>query len=503
MPTGTGKTEVFCSIIREFRKRYESKRIIVLVHRNYLVDQIQTRLIKKFKMPVGVVKADEPFSIEWQVHICSKDTLLNRNYDLGYPSLIVIDEAHHSAADTYQKLIKRFKNDETKFLGVTATPMRMDGKLLSGIFQKLIVSDPISSFIRSGYLSKLKYYAIDRLDRSKMKVDSKSHDYLEEDAYQFMHNDRIMAEITTAYTRYANEKKAIVFCVNLKHAGEVKERFLALDILADTITTESTKKDREDVLKRFTYGEIRVLINVQIFTEGFDCPNIDCVILARPTKSLTLFLQMVGRVTRKASGKNYGLVLDNADNWKEHGLPTDEINWEEIFNLKPSEPDEWLQAPIRRRKLKKNHKPKESINFEMTELIGDNELYYQPENPPPDPPIPDPNLIDVSLFHRVYSGNPGKIIVDLSYCSLSDYVRQRKMVLTLSNFVASEMVANDIAISEYEMSLLYKGTRLEPSNMPAQYRILKFQPEDYHSVQSKLFLYLWQCLKTIDSSEKQ
>lgn len=507
MPTGTGKTEVFCQLIKEFLTKYTSRRIVVLVHRNELIEQIKERL-RKFGITAGKVQSIHPFDPDFQIHVCSIDTLVRRNYELYNPSLIVIDEAHHAIASTYRTLIDRYTGTDTHLLGVTATPVRLDGKALSDVFEQLIVSKPIRWFIQEGHLSKIRYYAIDRLSTSGLNVNKITNDYEDEDAYNLMNAEKVMAEICTAYQRYAEGKKTLIFCVNQKHSENLKKRFDDLGIISHIIDSNTPPKERVEILQHFRNNHISILINVNIFTEGFDCPDIEAVILARPTKSLTLFLQMIGRVTRVAENKAAGVVLDNADNFKEHGHPTSFINWNDYFDVQDI--NEWtpvdnILKPIKKKKRKT---PAESLQFEMVEIIdtdfepneeeiSDNSL---PENiiNISDNSILIPDLVYASIYYRLFKKDIYDLEIDFSYhYSLLDILDEKLKKKGILKF-CSELVM-DLSILEPDpgicvMKILLNGKQIEKEHCQ-RFNTISLPPENYEDIMNRVFCFVWNTIK--------
>lgn len=327
MPTGTGKTSVFCVLIKKWIKEYHpNKRVLVLVHRKELVDQIISRL-KSYGILAARIQAGHETELTKQVQVGLIQSLKNTKrlpYNL---SLIVIDEAHHTPSGSYRDILTHYEKSSPKILGVTATPSRSNGKGFSDLFDKLIVSDPIIEFISKGYLSPIKHLATSIPDLSSVRIDYRSNDFNEEDIEKIMRSEQIMAELIESYEKYAKNKKAIIFAVNKKHSIDIVNRFLEKGYSAKYLDSDTSKEEREQIVKDFKIGEYQILCNVNIFTEGFDCPDIEVVQLARPTKSLALYLQQVGRVMRPFPGKSFGIILDNASNWETHGLISSDFEW--------------------------------------------------------------------------------------------------------------------------------------------------------------------------------
>lgn len=331
MPTGTGKTTVFCEIIK--RNVVKKSRILVLVHTRELVSQIVERLLS-FGLPAGIILAGEKKlnDINSQVQVASIQTLTRREIN-DWPenvSLIVIDEAHHASANTYQLIINHYKDKilKPRILGVTATPFRTNNTGFKGTFEMLVQSLTIKQFIEEGWLAGFKHMATKCPELTHVKINKLTNDYDESELATIMSEKTIMSDIIESYKEYGNNKKSIVFAVNRAHSKLIVERFKNEDINADYIDSQTNKTERENKIQQFKDGKIQVLCNVQIFTEGFDCPDISVVQLARPTKSLVLYLQMVGRGLRKKKDNSQTIILDNAGLWKKHGLVTKNHKWD-------------------------------------------------------------------------------------------------------------------------------------------------------------------------------
>ncbi|MFC4232179.1 DEAD/DEAH box helicase [Parasediminibacterium paludis] len=337
MPTGTGKTHVFCEIIKRerdlfFTKGTEQRKklgILLLVHRKELLSQAQQRLIH-FKIPCGRIIGGEINNNEaCFVQIAMVQTLIRRATN-EWPknvSLIIVDEAHHVNAKSYRTIIQFYEKQNAKLLGVTATPIRLNGEGFRSSFQILVKSLTIKEFIKNGDLASYKHLATSSPDLRNVRIDKKTQDYDESELTSIMIDERIMADLIESYEKYGNNKKSLVFAVNIKHANEIESRFNAKNIKAKSISSKTNLAEREEIIKEFKNGEFNILINVQIFTEGFDCPEISIVQLARPTKSLALYMQMVGRAIRKKPDGSSALILDNAKLWETHGLVSQDREW--------------------------------------------------------------------------------------------------------------------------------------------------------------------------------
>lgn len=318
MPTGTGKTTVFSEIVR--RARWKEKKVLIVVHRKELVEQIVERL-SCFDVEAGIISGTIPPDATKEVQVATIQSLSKREYPVA--DIVIIDECHHVKACTYKKLWDIYP--KARFLGVTATPIRMSGEGFSDLFDTLINSGQLSYFVEHGYLVKVKHFVGVTPNLSSIKV--KMNDYAQDELGELMQDKELMADLVESYHKRAEGKKMIVFAVNIEHSEQIVEEYCREGIAAEHIDANTPKKEREQILKRFRKGETLVLSNVDIVSEGFDVPDCEAVQLARPTKSLALFLQQVGRCMRPSPGKEEGLVLDNAGLWLEHGFCQQDRIW--------------------------------------------------------------------------------------------------------------------------------------------------------------------------------
>lgn len=330
MPTGTGKTHVFCEIAKHFYKNHNG-RVLVLAHRNELISQIKERL-NKFGLLAGIIKCGYLTEEDRQIQIASVQTLFRRGkvLFLKHISLIIVDEAHHTPSNTYLEILKTYQKESTKLLGVTATPIRLDGKGFDKIFDSLVNSYSFKWFVSNSYLSSIKHFASDiiRLENISLVKNREGYEeYDENQTEKYYLNNGVMADIIESYINFGQNKKSVVFAVTIKHAEEISQRFNEAGYKASVISSLTNATERCNTVQKFKNGDIQILVNVDIFSEGFDCPDIEIVQIARPTKSLVKYLQMVGRVTRTFKGKDYALILDNACLWQDHGLVTNERVW--------------------------------------------------------------------------------------------------------------------------------------------------------------------------------
>jgi superfamily II DNA or RNA helicase len=302
LATGGGKTAVFTAIAQASKKR-----ILILAHRKELIDQITDRLgnYDTERITVGMVQ-----------------TIAKRGCEIE-PEFIIIDEAHHTAAGSWQKILEAYP--DAYVLGVTATPCRLDGHGLAPSFQTMIEGPSIRELISMGYLCNAVTYGSER-DYSMIKTSGS--DYSVSSMQEHLMKSKITGEAVNEWRKYANEKQTIVFCVSIKHAEFTAAMFSCVGHKAEVLTSRNTKEERGAIIMRFKNKETRLLVSVDIISEGFDVPSCEAVILMRPTKSLSLYLQQVGRALRTHEGKDKAIILDHAGNCFRHGLATQHRVWE-------------------------------------------------------------------------------------------------------------------------------------------------------------------------------
>lgn len=340
MPTGTGKTYLFTSIVNDllaaYKEAHKDIHILVVAHRMELLDQISVTL-SKFGIAHGFIQGAREQHLWKRVQVASILSLLTeKNY---YNTLIqrfdyiIVDEAHHSLADTYIKLFELFP--DAKKLGVTATPWRLNHESFLSLYQTLIVSPQISWFISNNLLADFDYVSIkpdsdiQRLvDRSEV---ADTGDFANVDLDNTFNNLRIRSKVYESYKRFANGRKGIIYAINKVHASKIAELYCSHGIHAVSIDCDTPKVERQELIAQFKSGMITVLVNVDIFTEGFDCPDVSFIQLARPTKSLALYLQQVGRGLRKVEDKKKTIIIDNVGLYNYFGLPDANRKWQYHF----------------------------------------------------------------------------------------------------------------------------------------------------------------------------
>lgn len=343
MPTGTGKTKLFVSIARDLfdwgAKQKIAVKILFLAHRIELIDQISDILGIKYNLAHALIVSQNREQSNFPLQIGSVQTLIRRldRWEEKDFDVIIIDEAHHVKADSYKKILRAFPR--AKVLGVTATPYRMSHESFHPEFDELITSYPVSQFIKEKWLCDYEYYSIRpesqiQMDINNISLFAMDGDYLDEAAADIMDKDEIRASIVSTYERYAKGKKGIVYTITKAHNSHVCEQFVRKGIIAVAIDDTTPKETRKQHINDFKRGKIQVICNVNIFSEGFDCPDMEFIQLARPTKSLSMFLQQVGRGLRPAKGKEKLIILDNVGLYNRFGFPSARRQWRRHFEGK-------------------------------------------------------------------------------------------------------------------------------------------------------------------------
>ena len=343
LPTGTGKTVIFARFPSFFRMK---KRMLVLAHRAELLNQARDKLLAANPdLKVEIEQAERSASEDCDVIVASVPTLGRRGsrrlagIDPDQFSIVVIDEAHHATAETYKRIVDYLglkKSDTQKLLvGFTATPKRSDGIGLDEIFDEISFSRSIPEMMQAGYLAPVAGYRVET-DVDLAGVKTSMGDFVVGDLSDAVNIESRNALVVKAFRELVPDRRTIVFGVDVAHARALAEAFLHYGVKAAPVTGETPPAERSQTLADFSSGEIQVVTNCMVLTEGYDEPGVDGIILARPTKSTLLYTQMIGRGTRLHPGKTDVTVVDVVDNSSKHRLVTlpSLFGLTENFNLK-------------------------------------------------------------------------------------------------------------------------------------------------------------------------
>ena len=407
MPTGTGKTYLLTAVIDSFVSNKPMEKVWIVAHRRELVSQID-ETVRKFHSysasnTSSLLSAVKAMSIQW----------LTKHYDEieEEPGMIVIDEAHHALAKTYKEMWERFP--KTKFLGLTATPCRLNGKGFTDLFDVLVQSWSVPEFISKGRLATYDFVSIKSDGVTQRLIDSLQKrgadgDYQNKEMDMLLNKKPSIERLYRSFEEYGKDRKGIVYAINISHANAIAEFYREHGIAAVAIDSKTPASERRMLIERFKSSSlsfskthpssltlkggstafpkplspqgtgdvtalrcseplrskdggpkrsapdcagwdrlantclrpadklapIQVLVNVDIFSEGFDCPDVEFVQLARPTLSLAKYLQMVGRGLRVAKGKKNCVIIDNVGLYRVFGLPSQVWNWNAMFEGK-------------------------------------------------------------------------------------------------------------------------------------------------------------------------
>ena len=402
MPTGTGKTVLLASVVESFLREHSNCNVWIVAHRRELVSQIRETIervfskthpssltIKEdfsnhpvnsskitpslFTLKEGSTSHPDPLTLRGEggnrPTRCSEplrskvggpskvspDCLsasafnvpikavsiqwLSKHYDEieEEPGMIVIDEAHHALAKTYKGMWDRFP--KAKFLGLTATPCRLNGKGFTDLFDVLVQSWSVPEFISKGRLATYDFVSIKSDGVTQRLIDSLQKrgadgDYQNKEMDMLLNKKPSIERLYQSLEEFGKDRKGIVYAINISHAQKITKLYQENGVKAIAIDSKTPATERQQDIEAFKKGDIQVLVNVDIFSEGFDCPDVEFVQLARPTLSLAKYLQMVGRGLRVAKGKKNCVIIDNVGLYWVFGLPSQVWNWNAMFEGK-------------------------------------------------------------------------------------------------------------------------------------------------------------------------
>ena len=369
MPTGTGKTVVLASLVKQYLNRDADCSVLIVAHRIELIEQTGT-FLNHFGIDYGVIAGGKRPAVLKRVMVASVQTL-SKNLDIDLsPSLVVIDEAHHALAKTYQMLWAAWP--EAKFLGLTATPYRMSGDGFTDLFEVLVDSWSVKQFIADGWLSPYDYYSIRPDSEEQQEIDSLKKrgtdgDFQMKELREKLDVRPSIERLFESFERYAFDKKGIIYAIDIAHAEHIAEFYRLQGVNAVAISSKTPSSERRQLLERFKgHGSlelrelslespqgskqltpvsnqntlstnlkslisIQILVSVDLFSEGFDCPDVEFIQMARPTLSLAKYLQMVGRGLRPCHGKQCCTIIDNVGLYRTFGLPSVDRDWGAYF----------------------------------------------------------------------------------------------------------------------------------------------------------------------------
>lgn len=324
-PTGSGKTVIAAAFIADAVRR--GKRVLFLAHRRELVTQA-SRKLHAAGIDAGIILPGYPMRLAEPVQVASIASLRARaisssSIDMPVADIVVVDEAHHARARTYRRILQEYPH--AVVVGMTATPCRGDGRGLGNVFDVLVECPDVAELTDAGWLVRAKMYAPTTPDLDGVRI--RQGDYDEGQLAERMDKPQLVGDIVEHWHKLAQRRSTIVYTTSVAHSAHLRDEFRRGGVLAEHIDGSTPTEERDGILARLARGEVEIVCNCMVLTEGFDAPDVGCLVLARPTKSLGLYRQMIGRGLRSARSKTDCIILDHAGAVFTHGLPDDPIAW--------------------------------------------------------------------------------------------------------------------------------------------------------------------------------
>ena len=345
-PTGAGKTVMFSYLTQKLTER--GNRVLLLAHRDFLLDQIGGTLAR-FGIPHGFIAAKRKRELCHLTQVAGVHTLKNRVGKIAWqPDWIICDEAHHVVAGSWNTIMQAYPT--ARVLGVTATPQRLDGKGLGDIFDHMVLGPRVQDLMDGGFLSKVRYYSPKTVSTEGMRIRMGEYDKAETE--RAVNTRGVTGHAVDWYRKVCEGAPAIAFCASIAHSENVAEGFRAAGYRWQALHSKMSYADNQAAIQKLGNGELHGVSSCDIISEGFDVPVVTAAILLRPTKSLGLHLQQIGRVLRPAPGKERAIVIDHVGNvahckanrWSLiHGKAEDDRVW----SLDGREKEKG-EAPVRR-----------------------------------------------------------------------------------------------------------------------------------------------------------
>jgi DNA repair protein RadD len=328
-PTGSGKTVIAAALIKLMAAA--SKRALVIAHRDELITQARDKLRQFADIFAGVIKAgrDKELRPQSLVQVASVQTLHARAFrskttELPPAEVVIVDEAHHVRARTYQQIIDAYP--DAVIIGLTATPCRGDGRGLGNVFDALIEAPQVAELIKLEKLVPPRFFTVASPDLRGVGT-AATGDYVVSQLSERVNSDVLVGDVVGHWLRHAERRRTVLFAVDIAHSVHLTQEFVKSEVKAEHLDGNTPQAERDAILARLASVETEVVCNCAVLTEGFDCPDIGCIVLARPTKSLLLYLQMIGRGLRTEPDKKDCIILDHAGAVNRHGKPDDRIEW--------------------------------------------------------------------------------------------------------------------------------------------------------------------------------
>jgi DNA repair protein RadD len=348
-PTGAGKTILATAIIGSTASGDTvDKRVLVLAHTREIIKQSSEKLFAH-GIQHGIIQAGFATRPDEAVQVASVQTLWSRamrtnRMPLPEADLLIIDEAHHCPANTYRKIIDAYPG--AVLIGLTATPCRGDGRGLGGIFDTLIECPQVAELIEQKYLVRTRVYAPAEPDLKGIRT--VAGDYVESQLAERLDRTNLVGDIVTHWHKHGDNRPTVCFAVNVQHSLHIRDEFIKSGVPAEHIDGATPKSERDAALARLAAGQTKIVTNCMVLTEGWDMPEVSCCILARPTRKMGLYRQMVGRVLRPAAGKFNAIVLDHSGAVFKHGFVEDRVDW-------TLDPEKRAESPTHTRRLERGY----------------------------------------------------------------------------------------------------------------------------------------------------
>lgn len=320
-PTGSGKTVLFSFVTKSSFEK--GQRTLIMAHRSEILAQI-SKTLNAVGVHHRMLKAGMPTPVSAPVVVASVGTLCRRLDQFPEPDLVIVDECHHSAASTWASIFAKFA--KSRFLGVTATPERLDGQGLGLFYDAMVRGPEVQWLIDNGFLARPRYFG------PKQVVDTSSihkvaGEFNRKESASVVDKPTITGDAVDQYRRICPGRTAVAFCISIEHCEHVAEQFRSAGIPAATIDGTMSDEDRARIVGDLAARRIFVLCSCELISEGFDLPSVGAAILLRPTHSLALHLQQIGRCLRPARDKECAFILDHVGNCMRHGFAEEFREW--------------------------------------------------------------------------------------------------------------------------------------------------------------------------------
>jgi DNA repair protein RadD len=316
LATGAGKSLIGASICKKASLR--GQQVFWITHRRELIKQV-SGAFTAHRVEHSFIAAGFTYDRAARVHICSLETLRRRLGVVPTPDLIVWDEARHLQSATWSMVYQRWP--QAWHLGLDATPTGGLGKY----FQRMVCGPPVQDLIDRGYLAKYRLFAPKTPDTSKLHL--RANEFITDELEEMFDRPTVVGDAISHYEKFASGKRALVFCVSVEASKHMEQAFREAGYQAVHADGNLNSQVRDTVIADFQAGRIQILCNVGLFTEGLDVVGVECILQLRPTNSVSVYLQIIGRGLRPAPGKTECIIIDACANWRAHGLPSDPRDW--------------------------------------------------------------------------------------------------------------------------------------------------------------------------------